>query len=197
MLIPSKLANLIKEAETELFYNPIVSENKRIYYFWKLIRPLLSWFEKGIIQTYELEPAEAESYIYLFAAKLFKNFNPQKSSIIPYLQKQIPWQAKDFCLTLTKKYNKFYSFPGNEIVNSYQNDSYNSIEEFYWATPKILFEEKFIGKVFTKSQKYIISKILSTDDNSLSQVNLAKKLNLSKDMLVSHLKVIKSTMEVL
>lgn len=182
MLIPHTKATLLRKAEDPLFRQPEGPLNYRITVFWKLLRPTLKWLREELITKCNLEPEEADSEIYLFCATLFKGYNPDKSSIIPYL-------AKFIHLYKIKLINKLLKF-NKEIPSGllkYPEEFYWPVEEYYYSSPKILFEDKFIKNIFTLGEKCVINAIITSDDKELTQESLAKKCHVSRETMVFHL----------
>jgi len=189
MLIPSKQANLIREAEGVLFFHTEGTKNDRIRVFYKLLRPLLSWLKEDIINTFNIESDEAESEIYIFCAKLYNKYNPTKSSIIPFLLKFIPLCKTNLYYQLNKKTIK--EIPSG-LLQQEDSPSYTQ-EEYYYIYPKIIFEDRYIGKSFTFTQKYIINELLMLDNDELNNLKLAEKLNLSRQTTAKKLEEIAQT----
>lgn len=179
MLIPSKQANLIRKVVGPLFTQPEGTKKQRIKVFYKLIRPLLSWLKEDIINTFGLEPAEAESEIYLFCAILFNKYNFNKSSIIPYLSKYIGLLKTNFYRKLHKQSLK--EIPSG-LINQEESE-YELNEEWYYTVPNILFEDRYIGKLFTFDEKYVIYVLLMSDNNELNLKQLAINCNIDKRVL--------------
>jgi hypothetical protein len=179
MLVPSTKADLLRQTELVL-RDKDYPFNKKLNLFWQLLKPNLSWIKKSFIQDYRLEPEEADSEIYLFCNRLLKKYNPEKSSIIPYLSKMTEWEFNNYKRILDKKYSIKDVFVKKEGY-------YNLEEEYYWSE-KILFETKWL-KNFSKSDKYLIYLVLSCDQGT-TQEKLAKKANISRESLSKKLKQI-------
>lgn len=182
IIIPRDREALIKKYQNALFNNPTEPKSERIYVFYLLVRPLLDWLV-DIIKSYDLNKAEIESELYIYTANLFNYYNPNKSSIIPYLKKYIPWTATHLVHKLNRQTLK------EQLNNNYIPENYYCLdEEYYWNPNKILFEERYVGKRFTTGEKYAIYRILFLDSSELTTVNLAKELGVSRITMINKLK---------
>lgn len=184
MLIPSARAELLRNYQSVLFHDETNPISERRYVFYLLLRPLLQWL-KPILVSKGLEPAEAESELFLLCSDIYDRFNPKKSSIVPYLEKQIPWSIGRLARRFKKKEPEFH----------YDTIQYEMEEEFYWSTPEILIENKFVGKLFTNSEKYVISKILTSDDDKITQVDIAMQLGVSRITVNKHISEIRDKLK--
>ena len=162
MQIPTRRQELLRKYEKGLFHTKDLPKHERLYGFYLLLRPILGWLKEELIKK-GLEPDEAESELYLYSSKLFNEFNTSRSSIIPYLEKAIPWAASK--LLRTKK----------EAKITYQEEEYFLDEEFYWDPIKILIEDRYVGKMFTRSEKSVISRILSEDKDLVPNLLVGRK----------------------
>lgn len=169
MLIPSARAALLRNYQSVLFHDKTHPLSERRYVFYLLLRPILEWL-KSILMTKGLESAEAESELFIFCSGLFDKFDSTKSSIVPYLNKQIPWSIEHLARRFNKKEAQFY-----DVIDYEELD-----EEFYWSIPNILTEDRYTGKVFTKAEKYLIFRILALDDDKLTQVDIAEQLGVNR-----------------
>lgn len=176
MLIPSARADKIRSYQNSLFNNPTESKSERIYVFYLLIRPMLGWLKKELISEYSIEPHEAESELYILCANLFNGFDYNKSSIIPYLSKHIVWKINRLKRKLNKTILKEEP-SGLNIISEHEH--YTIDEEYYWSVPNILIDDKYITKLFTRSEKYIIMTILSCD-NCLTIQGIADMCEINK-----------------
>jgi hypothetical protein len=167
VLIPNSKKRLLRKYEATLFYREDFPEEDRLYSFYLLLRPALGWLVPDL-KACGLNSDEVESELFLFIAGLFQRFDNTKSSIIPYLEKQIPWKTRDLLQTLRKNI-----LPETPSGWCRVDEPYEMNEEFYWRSPGILFEDRYVGKCFTRSEKYIINIILTADDSDLSQQRLA------------------------
>ena len=162
MQIPTRRQELLRKYEKSLFHTKDLPKHERLYGFYLLLRPILGWLKEALIEK-GLEPDEAESEIFLFASYLFDKFNTNRSSIIPYLEKAIPWATAK--LLRTKK----------EAEITYQEEEYFLDEEFYWDPIKILIEDRYVGKCFTRGEKYIILKVLAEEEFSAADLPIDRK----------------------
>ncbi len=189
MIIPSSQSKRIKEYERALFHVPTEPRSERVYVFYLLLRPILEWAKKFLKET-ELEACEIESELFLLSEKLFKRFDPTKSSIIPYLQNQLPWEVARLTAELKNRELKEEFYIGIEEEGFYYLE-----EEFYLSAPKILFEEKYLGKDFTKAEKYLIYIILTVNDNELTQTKLASYCNVERKNITNRLSGLREKLE--
>jgi len=183
MFISTNRANLLRTYQNALFHKINIPKSKRIYAFYLLLRPIISWLGTTLLK-YNLEEDEVESELYLFCAELFNKFNPQKSSIVPYLEKYIPWIAGHWI-------DKFKRTILPEISSGLidiQEEPYYIQEQFYWTPENILSEERYVGKSFTRSEKYVIYTVLRANRSELTQSNLARTCGLSRKTMINKLK---------
>ncbi len=166
MLIPSRIARLLRKYESLLFRSsePL---SRRQESFYKVFRPCLLWTADSLKEM-GLESHEVESELYILSCNIFKHYDPEKSSIIPYLSKRADWYISDHIESVSSRYRPLKK-------EDISNKEWSCVidEEFYWRTPGILFENKYVGKCFTRSEKYLISMIIAADDRKLSHQSLA------------------------
>jgi hypothetical protein len=129
-----------------------------------------------------------DSELFILASDVFRGYNKDKSSIIPYLEKQLPWYLKKLFKRLGRTTLKEEPIG----LTTTPEGSYEHDESFYWKN--ILFEDRWAGKSFTRSQKYIIS-LLIADDDELSQQALARATNTERKRIKKMLCGIKETLE--
>ena len=175
MLIPTKRRKLLRKYEGALFYGEPF-EGSRTNGFYSLLRPTLEWLKNNIKSEFDLEDAEIESEIFLFTVSLFKRYNKEKSSIIPYLEKHIPWAAANLIKSLEKKTLRELLTGDSEQLQGF----YNTYEEYYFLDSRILTEQKYVGKCFTRAEKYVIFTVLTSDDKDLSHQRLADTCNMER-----------------
>jgi hypothetical protein len=173
MKIPSKIEKNLRKFEHSLLR---VDHENKYKGFYLVMRPLLKW-AKPYIEQEGLESYEAESELYILSCDLLDGFNPDKSSLVPYICRQSVWYIKKHVERI-KKYTReeFAELVDYDIT--YEYDS-----EFYLTVPFILRGERYIVKHLTKGERYIVSKILESDKQSLSQVKLAGILNIERPTL--------------
>lgn len=191
MIIPHKTSYLIRLYQNSLFHDTTTLQSERIYVFYLLLTPILGWL-KETLSRYDLEKDEIESEIYIYSAKLFKKFNPEKSSIIPYLEKHIPWEAGHLIERFERKTDKEIPY---SLINT-KEKTYEIQEEFYWDAKKILFEDRYVGKIFTRAEKYIILNIIAADKLDLTKSNLARLCGLSRITMIEKLKELSQLEEI-
>lgn len=187
MLIPSAQADKLREYQNGLFHRNDIPEHDRRYALYLLLRPKLGWLKQKLKEL-DLEGAEAESEIYLMCCQLFKMFDPQKSSLVPFLTRHIPWEASK----LIRKLSKHTDIPSGLIK---PDEEYWMDEEFYWTIPHILLEDRYIGNLFTASEKYLIYVILESDTDELHQVSIASKMQINRKTWISRMKELKEILE--
>ena len=173
MLLPSKTKDLLRKYEKAIFHSGR-KKNHKIYALHLLLRPTFNWITVLLLKT-GLTPVEVESELYLLVERLYTGYDLNRSSIVPYLENQIPWKVSELVRKVSKP-----SIEDPSGLISRQEESYEIQEEYYWSAPKILLEERYIGKCFTKSEKYFIYKMLIANDNRLSKKALADDNNMSR-----------------
>jgi len=140
------------------------------------------------MREYNLEEAEIDSELFLLSTRVFAKFDKEKSSIVPYLRKQLPWHMKEMFKLLDNTYTI------NTINEQIQERKYYLDEEYYWGN--ILFEDKWIGKCFTRGEKFVIFTIITSSSNrDLSVQSLSKRLNVNRRTIKKKLNDIKETLE--
>lgn len=167
MRIPSKRKQLFRNFQDALFYKDY-SYQERSYSFYLLLRPILE-FIKVRLEGY-LESEEIESVLYLMCIDVFNNFDKDKWSIVPYLENSLPWYISKV-INEHKEQNIPVELAGEE-------EEYILDEEFYWRN--ILLEDTYVGKCFTRGEKYLIYNIIESDKKDLSVNALARKLNIKR-----------------
>jgi len=191
MLIPSKRANLIRHYQNALFYKPTEPKHERQYVFYILLRPVLMWVKEIMIKEFFLEPSEAESELYLLCCRLFDDFDRHKSTLIPYIKKHLPWKVHHLLRKL--KRNSLREMPAGLI--EIPDEPYELEEEFYFKVPNILLTERFVGKLFTRSQRHVIYSILISDNEDLTIKKLAEKMQISRQTMKKRLKEIEERLK--
>jgi hypothetical protein len=184
MRLPSR-KNLFRKYERALFWNESAPEEEKLHAFYNLLRPCLRWLDEKIA-VFGLTSEEVDSELYILSAQLYKGFNKEKSSIIPYLERFIPWHLEKLFKRLKKTTLK--EEPAGLTIIEQDLPIY---ESFYWKN--ILLEDKWVGKSFTRAQKYLISIILTTDENELTHQYLSRVMNTDRrhiGKIISELKEI-------
>ena len=182
--LSSKTRKILRNYANALFHKKRWSAAKRRYVFYLILRSSLDWVYDGLLKT-NLEKDEIESEIFLLTTRLFSRYDPYKSSIVPYIEKHLPWKVG----MLIKKYTQ--SDPNYEapIEYSYEMDD----NEFYLTSPGFLFEKKWLAKHLSQAQKHLILRVLLTD--SISLRSLAKECRLSKSAVAGRLQYIADIIE--
>jgi hypothetical protein len=189
MRLPSSRQKLLRNYQNAIFYNPKEPKKERMYVFYLLLKPSVDWLTESLINKYGLEKDEAESEIYLLCAELFNGFNKNKNSIVPYVEKYLPWKISRLIRKLDHQAKKEYL-----ADQPIKENCYFQQEEHYWKIPSILTEERYVGNCFTRGEKYLIFKILSSDDNELDQKHLAESCGISRRNMILKLKDIKEVL---
>jgi hypothetical protein len=167
-----------------LFYSNTWNINHRRYVFFLIIKSDLGWI-RSLLEKHGLENEEIDSEIFLLSVRLFDGFNTEKSSIIPYLEKSINWKVS----SLLRKYKK-----SNKITKPpIKENSYTIEKEFYLKSPNFLFENRWIGKNLSFSQKNLILKILTMDFVTVR--DLANECRLSKSTIATQLQDIAAVLK--
>lgn len=172
--LSSKDKDRIKKYELTIL-NKEYKYNDRLNLFHKIVLPLykeisIKLLSIGIFQE------ELEGELYLISDYILRRYDSNKSSLIPYIERMLFWYLSNI-----KEKKEYYP---KEFIEEYQLD-----EEFYFAAPKILLEDRYVGKLFTKEEKYIIFRILLMDKLSIRK--LSKELNISRENLIQIIKNIR------
>ena len=185
MIIPSKRQKLLRNFQEALFYKEDnYSYQDRSYSFYLLVRPMLEFLKDRLEGS--LEPKEIESELYLMCIDLFNSYDKDRSSIVPYLEKAIPWHIRILFEKVEKLSNNIIDISG-ELEESTLSD------DFCWKN--ILLEDRFVGKCFTRGEKYLIYTIIESDKKELSANAIAKKLNLKRWQVKKRLRELKEVFE--
>lgn len=182
MRIPSKRKQLFRNFQDALFYKDY-SYQERSYSFYLLLRPILE-FLKVRLSGY-LEPSEVESVLYLMCIDIFNNYDIDRWSIVPYLENCLPW----YISKVIREHEEVDDF----ILLAGEEENYNTIEEFYWKN--ILLEDRYVGKCFTRGEKFVIYNIIESDNDKLSVNALARKLNMKRWAMKKKLQELKEIFE--
>ena len=177
MKLPHKTKKTLRNYTNALFHQKKWPVSKRRYVFYLILKSSLGWIKDSLL-TAGLEEDEAESEIFLLTTRLFTDYNPNKSSIVPYIERYLSWKVAD----LINKYKKEQTLSAEFlcIENSYEIES-----EFYLTIPGFLFEERWLAKSLSQFQKHLILKVLSTD--STSARSLANNCLLGKSTVCKQL----------
>lgn len=168
-LIPYATANKLRKLATPLFYENNWPLDRKRNVFYRVLSDSLQWVHFRLMEL-GLEPPEANSEVFLLCCDLFKRFDTGQSSIIPYLENNIGWMAAE----LIKKYSKRKEIPSGLLQLDGQ---YEIQDEYYLTSPAFLFEEKWLARDLSQSQKNLILKVLTDESPTLR--SLANKCRLS------------------
>lgn len=170
MKIPSKRQKLFKNFQDILFYKEEkYTKKEREYAFYLLLRPMLSFLEPQLKE--KLEQDEIESEFFILSIEVFRGYNKEKSSIVPYLEKYLPWYIAAFIRRVSNTEKE-------PIEMCYPEEEYHINKDFYWKN--ILLEDQYVGKCFTRGEKYIINIIINSDKTELSVSSLAKQVGIRR-----------------
>jgi len=184
MRIPSRRKKLFRNYEQAIFHKDY-SYQERSYSFYLLLRPLLEFLKDRLVGS--LEEAAAESELYLLCHKVFDSYDPSRSSIVPYLENCLDFTIGDYLKDLDLEELT------EEVLLADPGEEYTLDEEFYWKN--ILFQNTYVGKCFTRGEKYIIYTIIESDEKDLSVTRLAKRLNRKRWQMKEKLLEIKEVFE--
>jgi len=188
MLLTRK--HLFRRYEGPLFHSDVNSHEEKVYGFYLLLRPILGWAKRSLLEK-GLASSEAESELFILSELIYSNYDNTKSSLVPYLEHQIPWYVSKM-LTKVEKYMCSSEAPVGLIDTG---GTYEIDEEFYWKVPGILFEENYVGKCFTRGEKYVIlTIIMSSNYRDLSTQGIAKRLGITRHTVRDKLEDIKEVM---
>ena len=155
-------------------YNPEHRYTDRLYAFYLLLLPVVEWVKPAYLEL-GLSKYEVESEAFLLIDKVFRNYKKEKSSIVPYVERSIDWYLKNEIRRLRKTSVEDPSGLMDDECGVYEIE-----EDYYWNHNKILFEDQYVGKCFTKGQKYLIYRIINSDCARLSNRDLAQDIEISK-----------------
>ena len=164
--LSSKDKDRIRKYETILL-NKEYKYTDRLKLFHKIISPLYKNISERLLLTGTFKK-DLDGSLYLISDEIFKKYNPERSSLVPYIERVLFWY-----LDQIKEKKEYYPL---EFIEEYQLD-----EEFYYRVPNILFEDKYIGKLFTIEEKYVINQILTSDSFSIRK--LSRDLSISRESL--------------
>ena len=142
----------------------------RLKVFYEILSPMLGWVKSKLTEL-GVPERDIETEIFFLSDNLLKGFDPRKSSIIPYLRKQVPWQVG----ALVRKLNRFkYEVPLGLLNGSpvLRNRSYTMPEEVWLSVPKLLFIDKWLPKNLQRSEKYLIYRLLSSFEGKTNRVTV-------------------------
>lgn len=186
MLIPHKKKDKVNKIQYVLSTNKLKEKTKK-HIFYKLITDLLDWAINDIKQ-YDLEDSEIQSELFILSCKLFNRFDETKSSLIPYLEKQIDWELS----RLFKKLNKIKD-QQDKTIYDIPEESYEI--EIQDIPENVIFQDSFIFKSFTHAEKYVIQEIMF--EESSNYLNLSEKLGIDRRTIKNKVDKIKEKLEVL
>jgi hypothetical protein len=187
MKIKKRNRDRLNKLDTILRNNSVKESTKRNLFYHELRYHLLDWLIPKIKEL-DYEDAEINSELFLFSCRLYKEYDQSKSSLVPYLESRMDWKiANLFSRRLNKR-------PPILKEPFYKDYSYEMDNEVYLSSPSsILFENRYLGKVFTSSLKCVIQELLEED--RLNYLNLSQKLGISSFLLKIKVEKIRSKLE--
>lgn len=185
MRLTRKTKRILRNYANALFHQKKGSLSRRRYVFYLALRSSLGWVKDSLIDE-GLEEDEAESEIFLLTTRLFKKYNPERSSIVPYIEGCLSYKAAD----LIRKHKEPPALPPRFL---HPEESYEIEGEYYLTGPGFLFENRWLAKNLSRSQKHLILKVLMTD--STGARSLANNCLLGKSTVTNQLQDIAGIME--
>lgn len=190
MRLHSRVRTVLRKYEKTLFETKSKHNyNDRLYAFYLLIFPAMEWM-KPTYSNLGLEEDEIDSEIFLLIAGLFKGYKRDKSSIVPYVENSIKFQLSKSIRQLSKGKLEVPSGLLQEETGIYEIN-----ESYYWNYNSILLEKKYIRKYFTRSENYLIYRIIDSDYDKLNNRSLAQSIGISRENLRSRLDDLKKKYE--
>lgn len=184
MKIPHKKKERINKIQHLMTSDLVLLKTKK-YIFYKIILDLLDWVLDEI-KKYDLEKDEIKSEVFILSCRLYNNFDETKSSLIPFLEQHIDWELARLFKKLKKE-----TILQEQVPKKYTN---SLPEEVYIKLPESLFfEDRFLGKVFTTSEKYVIQEILS--EEHINYLNLSEKSGIDRRTIKDKVDSIKNKLE--
>jgi len=138
---------------------------------------------KSQFDTTLMEPDEIQSELFLLCDDLYRKYDRRRSSLVPYVEKYIYILHTQTIAGLKKRYT-------SEKIVLTEDENSNNLSECYFSAPNILFENKYIGRILDRSEKYILYKIILMDEEP-SERNVSKEIGLSRENTRQRLKEIK------
>jgi hypothetical protein len=168
MRLPSKIKALLRRYEEVLFWDRTPARSEKLHGFYRLLKPTLGWLEDGL-GALGLSALEVESEVYILCCDVYDGFDRRRSSIIPYLERFIPWYVRELFERVESA--RLREEPCGLSIGPWDTTVQ---ESFHWQN--IILNDSWGGKCFTRGQKYLIYVILTSDDKELSQRALARTL---------------------
>jgi len=181
--LPSRRKDLIRKYEVSLFHDDLYSKDEIVNIIYVLLTPVLQWLK----DISDLEDDEIESEIFLMCEALYRGYNKDKSSFIPFLEFQLPWY-------LSKLSNKLDKLTEELPKEEYSLEQYIE-KELFLSVPNIFYFNKWMFKYLNRSEKYIIYMILTSDRDELSQQKLADRMNVERKTIRNKLLRIREALE--
>jgi len=183
-----KIPHKKKEKVNKIQYaiaSDLISDQMKKHIFFKLVNNLLTWTREEL-KKYDLEEHEIDSEIFIMSCSLLDRFDETRSSLIPFLERHIDWELS----RLFKKLRR------EVILKEKIQKDYIIVfaDEIYLKSPELfIFEDKFLGKLFTQSEKYVIHEILL--EEHINYLNLSEKLSIDRRTLKNKIDIIRTKLE--
>lgn len=159
--------------------------HKRSHLLFLLVKDQLGWLKRSITDL-GLEPAEADSEIYLVCTGLLKEFEPSNSSLLYYLETRLPWEASRLLKQLSPP-------PEKAVGLTIETGSYPPEQETSVLFGELLFGNRWIAQTLSDYEKLLIIRLLTTD--SLSGRKLAKDCWVDKTLMNEDLQILADKMK--
>lgn len=179
--LPERVATQIRGYEKQLFFEEnLLSLKEKREIFYLLLKDILRLIIQKSLEDLGLEQDEIESEIFLLSCAIFNGFKAWKrSSIVPYLDTQIPWHVSDVFERIEKERK---NLPKINV-----DDTYEITEEVYLRSLYFLFENKYLAKNLTLPQRYLINRILGLDDKELTASKIADSIHVERKTAITKL----------
>jgi hypothetical protein len=171
----------------DALYSPERPLSTRRYVFYLLLLPALGWALRALIEE-GLEPDEAESEIFLLTNLLFEGYNPEKSSLLYYVESRLPWRVAELIEHIGRHKSEI---PVGLLLPI--EDSYEMPDEIYLSAPQILFEDRWLAKGLSRHEKHLILRVLTEEE--LDCRSLADTCQIGKSTMNNRLRDLASRLE--
>lgn len=124
------------------------------------IRPLLGWAIE-LFESHNINKDEAESELYIILYTLVERYDDLKGNFISFIGTQLPWELKKIIDSINK--NNYLNIDNDNIEDN--EESYELPDEIYLCSKIPIQENRWIFKDLQKKYKYLIVKILASDED--------------------------------
>jgi hypothetical protein len=174
MNLTRETCQMLREYEA-LFCKKKYPYNTELRLIHKALRPSLNDLRKEFIKVCP-DPKEVTAEVYLYLDYLYRKYDKTRSSLVPFFIK--------YTFLLVSKYIKRVERKNKQdFLLTEPQKEYKIYEEYYLSIPNILLDDKYICKELDRGSKYIIYKILISDNNNISSRELAKETHMSRDKI--------------